>query len=207
VDLTEPGLAFSGTLTMPILRALDGRSKPASAAQVARTVAAGTPAGVRRALERLSLHGLCTKEELGGRSLYSLNYDHVLYGAVRQSLEADGNLVKRLRDAVVGWRLKPIAAILFGSAARRDGDVYSDIDLLLLHPRMTTTARERHWAPQLHELRALVRRWSGNHLQVLDWSQQSLRKSLANKEVVLNEIQREGVLLYGRSFASLLDGT
>ena len=74
---------------MPILRALSTRSTPATAAQLERVAGAGTGAGIRRALERLADHGVCVREEAGGRSVYSLNYEHVLYPAVIELLKAD----------------------------------------------------------------------------------------------------------------------
>jgi hypothetical protein len=204
VDLAEPGLAFSGSLTMPVLRALDGRSLPASAAQIARTVVEGTPAGIRRSLERLSQHGICNREQLGGRSLYSLNYEHVLYQAVRAALEANDLFVKRLRDTLSSWEPHPVAGVLFGSAARRGGDIESDIDVLLIRPKMSSTVRKRSWAPQVHDLRTQVHSWSGNHLQALDWTESSLRRFAARREALIDEIRREGVTLYGRSVSELL---
>ena len=204
VDLAEPGLAFSGSLTMPVLRALDGRSLPASAAQIARTVVEGTPAGIRRSLERLSQHGICNREQLGGRSLYSLNYEHVLYQAVRAALEANDLFVKRLRDTLSSWEPHPVAGVLFGSAARRGGDIESDIDVLLIRPKMSSTVRKRAWAPQVHDLRTQVHSWSGNHLQALDWTESSLRRFAARREALIDEIRREGVTLYGRSVSELL---
>lgn len=205
VDLAEPGLAFSGSLTMPVLRALDGRSLPASAAQIARTVVEGTPAGIRRSLERLSRHGVCKREQLGGRSLYSLNYEHVLYRAVRAALDANDLFVKRLRETLSSWEPQPVAGVLFGSAARRGGDIESDIDVLLIRPKLSSTERKRSWAPQVHELRTQVHSWSGNHLQALDWSESSLRRFAAKREALIDEILRGGVTLYGRSVSELLE--
>jgi DNA-binding transcriptional ArsR family regulator len=204
MDLSEPGRAFSGSLTMPILRALDGRSTPASAAQVARSAHLGTAAGIGRALERLSKHGLCNREELGGRALYSLNYEHVLYRAIRIALDADGTLVKNLKRALSSWDPEPIAGVLFGSAARRDGDSESDVDLLLVRPAMSSGHRERLWAPQVHQLRIDVQRWTGNHLQTIDWSTNSLRRYASRGEPLVDDLMKDGVLLTGSPVSDIL---
>jgi hypothetical protein len=204
MDLSEPGRAFSGRLTMPILRALDGRSTPASAAQIARLADLGTAAGIGRALERLSLHGLCNREEIGGRALFSLNYDHVLYRAIRLTLDADRAVVKNLKRALASWNPQPIAGILFGSAARQDGDYESDIDLLLVRPGMETGVRERLWAPQVHQLRIDVRRWTGNHLQIVDWTQRSLRLYASRSEPLIEDLIEDGVPLIGNPIADMI---
>jgi len=204
VDLTEPGRALSGSLTMPILRVLDGRSTPASTAQVARSANTGTAAGIGRALERLSAHGLCNKEDIGGRSLYSINYEHVLYRAVRIALDADRALVKNLKRSLATWSPEPVAAVLFGSAARRDGDYTSDIDLLLVRPSMSSAARERSWAPQVHQLRLDVQRWTGNHLQVVDWLPRSMKAYASRGEPIIDNLIQDGVLLTGTPIGQLL---
>ena len=132
MDLTEPGSAFAGSLTMPILRALESRSQLASAAQVYRVADQGTAAGIQRALDRLAAHSICNREELAGRALYLLNHDHVLYRAVAAVLDAHDAFVRRLRKSLEEWAPAPVAGVLFGSAARRDSEVESDIDLLLI---------------------------------------------------------------------------
>lgn len=205
MDLTEPGRAFSGSLTMPVLRALDGRSQPASAAQVSRIANIGTPAGVRRALERLSFHGICTQEELGGRTLYSLNYKHVLYPAARHALDASDSFLEHLKSTLSEWKPAPVSGVLFGSAARHDGDVESDIDMLLVRPPMKPSESERSWAPQVHELRAQVRDWTGNHLQVLDWTVEMVHRYATRKEELIGEIAIDGRTLCGTPFRDLLN--
>jgi DNA-binding transcriptional ArsR family regulator len=204
MDLTEPGSGLSGSLTVPILRALDGRSQPATAAQITRTTEMGTHAGIRRALERLSAHGLCRQEEVGGRTVYSLNYDHVLYQAVRTALDAHRTLVKRIRQDIRMWDPAPKSAMLFGSAARGDGDIESDIDLLLVRPPMTSAMKERIWAPGVHELRRSVRSWAGNPLQVFDWPVSTLQRRARNQRGLVREIERDGLRLTGSPLSTLL---
>ena len=204
VDLSEPGHAFSGILTMPILRVLDGRSTPASAAQVFRSAHVGTAAGIGRALERLSSHGLCNKEVIGGRAVYSFNYDHVLYRAVRIALDADQILPKNLKRSLSAWSPEPVSAVLFGSAARRDGDYESDIDLLLLRPPTSAAVGGRSWAPQVHQLRLDVQRWTGNHLQVVDWTPKSLKLYASRREPLIGDLIQDGILLTGTPIHELL---
>ena len=197
MDLAEPGLAFAGPLSMTLLRALDGRSTPATAAQVSRIMEGGTQAGIKRALERLAHQGVCGREELGGRVLYSLNYDHVLYPAIRDALDASVLFRKRLRSFLSEWNVQPVCTLMFGSAARNDGDADSDIDLLLIRPLMRSNIQREAWAPQVHELRSRVLKWTGNHAQILDWSKSELRRASEHDEPLLSEIEEDGVLLSG----------
>ncbi len=204
MDLAEPGRGLAGGLTMPILRALAGRSSPATAAQLSRLAEVGTEAGVRRALERLAAHGVCSSEDVGGRIVYALNYDHLLYEAVTALLDADRELPRRLKRALAEWDPSPVSAVLFGSAARRDGDVDSDVDLLLVRPSLRTEARKREWGRQVHELRDAVHRWTGNRLQVLDWTSLGLRKHELSDEPLVDALLEDGVTVAGSRLSSLL---
>ena len=190
---------------MPILRALAGRSSPVTAAQLTRVASVGTEAGVRRAAERLTAHGVCLTEDIGGRVVYTLNYDHVLYDAVTALLKADRELPRRLKGALADWELAPSSAVLFGSAARRDGDVGSDVDLLLVRPPLLTEARKRDWVRQVHDLRARVQRWTGNRLQVLDWTTPVLRRHARAREPLVDAILGDGVTVFGAHLTALLE--
>ena len=159
---------------MPLLHALSSRGSSATAAQLRR--AAGSEAGVRRALDRLALHGLVTTAEIGDRIVYSLNRDHVLYPAATALLRAEDELPRRLRGEIPAWQIPPVAAALYGSAARRDGDAASDIDILLVRPASLGSRERELWSGQVHQLRGLVQRWTGNRCQVTDRSVASLQR-------------------------------
>jgi hypothetical protein len=160
---------------------------------------------VRRALERLAAHGVCLGDQVGERTVYSLNHDHVLYSAVTELLRADDELLQRLRTTLAGWEPKPVSAALFGSAARRDGDIDSDIDLLVVRPLMRGESRRREWAQQIHRLRSDVYRWTGNRLQVLDRSCHALTRLVTGDDPLIAELREDAVTLTGKDLVDLLE--
>ena len=196
MDLSEPARALASGLTVPVLRALSRRTTPATASQLWRAARTGTLAGIQRACDRLVEHGLVETEEAGGRVVYSLNYDHLLYDAVEAILAADGALRRRMSDAIETWTIQPVSAVLFGSAARLDGDTDSDIDLLLVRPAVRASQRAA-WGRQVHDLTRDVRRWTGNRLHVLDLARPNLRRLAAAGDPVFTSWVREGVTLAG----------
>jgi predicted nucleotidyltransferase len=195
---------LAGGLTMPLLRALSSRASPATAAQLRRAAAAGTEAGVRRALDRLAVQGLVTTEEIGGRVVFLLNRDHVLYPAVTALLRAEDELPRRLRGEIPAWLVPPVAAALYGSAARRDGDADSDIDILLVRPASLGSRERELWNDQLHRLRDLVQRWTGNRCQVTDRSVAALRRLSRAREPIVDEWRKDAVSLAGADVGQLL---
>ena len=189
---------------MPVLRALSSRASPATAAQLRRAAGAGTEAGVRRALHRLARQGLLTTDEIGDRVAYSLNRDHVLYPAVTALLRAGDELARRLRGEISAWQVPPVAAALYGSAARRDGDADSDVDILLVRPASLGSRERELWNGQVHRLRGLVQRWTGNRCQVTDRSVASLRRLSGAGEPIVEEWRMDAVSLAGADISQLL---
>jgi predicted nucleotidyltransferase len=185
------------------LRVLAHRSTPVSGSQLARLANAGTEAGVRRAVERLADHGVCRREEIGGRLVYSLNFDHVLYPSIAELLKVNRALRRRLKARISEWDPAPTSAVLFGSAARGDGGIGSDVDVVLIRPTLNES-RKREWVRQVHDLRESVSAWTGNRLQVLDWTRTMLERHARADERVVDAIVGEGITLHGMSVAEML---
>jgi predicted nucleotidyltransferase len=205
VDISEPGRGLASGLTMPLLRVLAARSSPASAAQIMRLLPYGTHAGVSRALERMTNVGVVLGESIGGRVVYSLNSDHVLTPAVWALLRAREELPRRLRAELTEWETEPVVGLLYGSAARLDGDEDSDVDVLLVRPALNTSTVRTRWASQVHHLRSEVQRWTGNRCQVTDRSRAAIRRLVRAGEPIADEWLNDGVHLVGTSFADLLE--
>jgi predicted nucleotidyltransferase len=135
-------------------------------------------------------------DQIDDRVTYALNHKHVLYPVVESLLAARQELTNRMRRTLATWDPEPAFAALYGSAARRDGDEDSDVDLLLVHPSLSPSARSR-WAKQVHELRQSVNAWSGNRLQVLDLSSFQFRRLVRREAGLVDEWRRDLVLLAG----------
>lgn len=205
VDVAEPGRALTSDLTVPVLRALVGRSSLTTAAQIWRVSASGTYAGVQRVLERLARHGLCVTDRIGDRTVYRLNRDHLLYPAVIALLSASGELRERIRRALESWNPAPVTAILFGSAARQDGDLDSDIDLLLVYPASTAVVTPDQWEDNVLTLRRDIETWTGNRLQIVERSRSGVLALAAAHEPLLDEVARDGITLMGASLSSIIE--
>jgi len=189
---------------MPLLRALAARSTPASVAQLRRVAGVGTEAGTRRALDRLSLSGLVSRDLVGDRAVYSLNHDHLLNQAVSDLLGVSDQLVRHLHNEFGSWNPAPVSAALYGSAARRDGSDDSDIDLLLIRPTLPTKAARNDWESQIETLRERVRRWTGNHAQITDRSLAEIRRLAIAGEAIVESWRRDAVNLTGQPLPELL---
>jgi predicted nucleotidyltransferase len=159
--------AFATRGHVRILRALDGlpAGLPASARDIARR------AGVahNRASEilaNLSAQGLTDVQRMGRSDLYQLNRDHALLPLV-QALFAEERKIQRDLELFLRRRIRALApaveeAYVFGSVARRESGVGSDIDLAVVAPRDALRAGD----PAFTQLAREVRRRFGSELSV-----------------------------------------
>ena len=203
MDVSRPYAAITGGgLEGEVITVLAGTTKPLTGRQIARMVRHGSDRGVRLALNRLAEQGLVYVVEAPPALLYQLNREHIAAPIAEALAGLRTELIRRLRDAIAGWRIKPVHASLFGSAARGDGGLDSDIDLFLVRPGGTTTEDDL-WDGQLAELAEQVRAWTGNHAGISAIDEQDLLSGEASP-TLLDEIRRDALPLAGQPVRAIV---
>ncbi|MGH3715598.1 MAG: nucleotidyltransferase domain-containing protein [Micromonosporaceae bacterium] len=206
MDMSHPVTAVIPSLDGPVLETLAGTTRPLSGRQVHRLCGVGSEAGVRNVLNRLVAHGLVDVTEAGGTHLYVLNREHLAAPAVESLSQLRAALIERLRGEVSAWRLAPAQASLFGSTARGDGDVHSDVDLLLVRADQTAEDDEL-WQEQVSLLAEHVRRWTGNHAQIYDIDESGLSDHIRASEEIVQDWRRDAITLTGEELSQLIRRT
>jgi predicted nucleotidyltransferase len=198
MDVARPyAVLTGGGLEGEVLEVLAGTTKPMTGRQVARLARHGSDRGVRLALNRLAAQGLVDTLDAPPAVLYTLNRDHIAAPVALQLVGLRDALLERLRSALAAWQVAPTHASLFGSAARGDGDVNSDIDLFIVRPT-DVSAEDRVWREQLEALERDVRRWTGNHAGVSEVGEDELVRLAVERPPVVAELERDAVTLAGR---------
>lgn len=215
-------MAITSSLDGPVLVALAHAGKPLTVSEVASNAARGSEIGIRKSLGRLLAQGIVTAIELGNTRVYSLNRDHVAAGVAVEMAGLRSELWRRTAREVERWNVRPLYACVFGSAARHEGDSDSDIDLLLVRPstipevneaqksksvwaalgmwaevistRVMSEAQIKKWETSVDNLHDLMRRWTGNPLQVvslsaIEWSEHRRAKSTIYQNIIEDEIR------------------
>jgi hypothetical protein len=203
MDLSDPTRAVTPSLDGPVLAVLAMAGRPMTVSEVAAQAVRGSEIGIRRCLARLVDQGLVRATSMGRNQVHELNRDHVaapiadLFAGLR--LELWG----RLRAELSAWPAPPLYACVFGSAARSDGDAWSDIDVLLVHPLLIGETNlagfgrisPAVWHEQVDRLRDLVQQWTGNPLQAIDLSIHEWREPSSNLTSLLAEAKRDAIEL------------
>jgi predicted nucleotidyltransferase len=153
--------------------------------------------GVRKALRRLVDTGVVDAERKGNAYLYRLNRRHLAADAIVELAGLRHSFIRRLQDTLGAWAEPPAHAVLFGSAARREMSVDSDIDVFVVRPADATD--DVTWRAQLYALQEQASAWTGNDVRILEYSESDVETGLASGDPVLADIGRDGIWLAGRS--------
>jgi predicted nucleotidyltransferase len=196
MDLSNPLRAVAPGVEGDVVVVLLRSHVPLTGARVAALAERGETQ-VRAVLRRLEQHGVVDVERHGQSYTYLTNRDHVLVPGLEALQQAMPTVEDRVRALVAEWTLAPASVVMFGSAARRDGNADSDVDLLLVRSE-AVDAEDDTWAKQRHELAQSVERWTGNTVQVIELSTAELAKASRRKEPLISELQAYGVVLAGR---------
>lgn len=207
MDLSAPHLAVFSEATGGVLSAITRTTRPLSGREVARL--GGVPRSTAaRTLQRLVEHGLVRVQEAGAGAalLYTFNREHLAAEPILALMDVRRCLIDRLRGELESWPLAPLHASLFGSAARGDGTIASDIDVFLVRPGMVA-AEDARWRGQVDHLGDLVVSWSGNHAGISEVAEHELGRLRRDRPTVVEELEQDAVTLVGPAVRDLLAGS
>lgn len=235
MDLTDPTRSVTSTLDGPVLAVLAGSGKPMTAGEVAALTSRGSEIGVRKCLARLVDQGIVLATEMGRNRVHELNRDHIAAPVAEALAELRLVLWGRFRSTLGSWNPKPLYGCVFGSAARGDGDVRSDIDLLLVRAPVPGESGPRHdpgtpeevfagyvttvtagtmterqalrWERQTAQLRDLVQAWTGNPLQVLEMPVFEWADHRRRRTELFAEIERDAIEVAGSRHSDAISFT
>jgi predicted nucleotidyltransferase len=196
VNVARPYAAVAPGVEGDALVVLAGTTAPLTGRQIARLARRGTSPSVSAALDRLVAQGLVHRQQAGRAYLHVLNRDHVAAPVVDLLAGLRGELLRRLRAAFAVWDIAPVHASMFGSAARADGDVGSDIDLLVVRPD-GVDEDQPEWRSQIEALTDRVFAWTGNRAAVIELAESELARLRRNPPAVLREVRADGIDLAG----------
>jgi predicted nucleotidyltransferase len=180
-------------------------SRPLTGREVARLGRRGSQPSVQRALNQLASQGIVDARQAGRAILYTLNREHLAYPAVEILAGIRAELVRRLREAVEPWQIQPAHGSIFGSAARGDGGIDSDIDLFFVRPT-GVDEEDPTWRSQLERLVESVWRWTGNRVALSEIGRSEVVRLKRERPPVVAGLEEDSVVFAGQPTKTLLRG-
>lgn len=202
--MTAPYRAI-GEMQLEALRVLAGIRRPLTGRDVARLARNGSASSIQRALHGLVAAGMVDVQEAGPSLLYTLNREHVATGPALALLGLRDELQRRIAARVACWDVQPLHLSLFGSAARGDGGLASDIDVFCVR-RADVAEDDSGWRQQLDALAQQVRRWSGNPLALSEVSETELQRLRRDRPPILASLRADAITLAGKDAHELFRG-
>jgi predicted nucleotidyltransferase len=203
MDSSNPLRALTAHVDADVLAVLARTHGPLTGRRVHK-LAGRSYAQVQVVLRRLVAQGVVDAERHGNAISYTLNREHVLASVVEIATTAADEVEGRLRDALSAWRPLPVAAMVFGSFARRDGGADSDIDLLLIRPD-DIAENDEGWSAHRYDLIRQLERSTGNRVQVVELTSAELASAANRGDDLIRAIREDGRELIGPEPRRLLD--
>ena len=194
MDTAEPTRSLGPMIHLPVLAALARIDRPMSGRGIARLLEGkASPRGVSDALNYLVAQGVVLREDHPPAALYRLNRDHVAWGIAEALAGLRETLLSRCTAEIASWVGKPLWVALFGSAARGEGGVDSDIDMLVV--LADDEPMSDAWQTRFDDLAHRIRSWTGNPASMITLSRHDFT---ASEEPYVREIARDAVTVWGR---------
>lgn len=203
MDFGRPIGTVVPSLDGAVLQVLAGADRGLSGRQVHGLAGVGSVAGVRLVLQRLTSTGLVHVAEAGNSLIYTLNRKHLAAQAVELLSGLQATFVTSLRAELATWTLPPVHAGLYGAAARGDGDLDSDVDVLLIRPDEVAADNDQ-WERQAAELLRTVVDMTGNAAQLYELDLTELAVHVTGNEPIVDRWCDESVTVYGADLTVVL---
>ena len=162
-------------------------------------------AQMSRVLPDLVELGLVDRREVPPSSLFRLNRDHVASRAVLALGSARQAVLGELRSFASELPVVPRSVIVFGSFARGEAQVESDIDVVVVRPGWVA-ADDENWEHSVNQLRDRVRTITGNRVEILEVGEGEVAVKLSGRAQVWRDVRREGIEVHGASIEELSRG-
>ena len=175
------------------------------------TLAAVAGVGRTRAsavLGKLADLGVVSRREVGPTVLVRLERRNAVGELVAGLAGLRSGVIEALRQLAAGLDPPPVGLFLFGSLARGNADLASDIDFLAVRPEGADEAR---WAASLTEFSAHARILTGNRIQVLDYELSDLRRRYTTDDdaagaLFWRSVAEDALTLVGADFREIVEG-
>lgn len=194
MQLQSPFALVTPTLDGEILAVLARVESSLTVGQI-RSLLPGrrSDSGIRKSLVRLSAQGIVNSERVGDVVGHRLNRRHLAAPQVLAIARLRDTLIERMQESLKAWSTPPRWTALFGSAARGQMRVDSDIDLFMVDPGVDADL----WELGTSAFVADVSAWTGNDLRILSLTEEEVRFRAAKRDPIIESLLADALVVAG----------
>jgi predicted nucleotidyltransferase len=157
-------------------------------------------AGATVIAELVSL-GMVTRRDAGSSALVGLERENEGVRAVLGLAQVGERVMERLRDSAQDIAPQPASLIVFGSFARGDARLTSDLDVLAVRP-IGLFPDDAAWLDSLGKWESKARQIVGNPVHMLVVSKEEVPGLMRRRSGPWRAIAADGITLVGSSLSS-----
>ena len=161
-----------------------------------------SPAQVSRVLPTLVELGIVERREAPPSSLFRFVPENLAARAITALTQLRQTALDELGRAAANLNPQPASVIVFGSFARGDADVDSDLDVVIVRSR-DVGDDDDGWRSSVDIFRQTARRLTGNPIEVIEVGELDIRRLLRSGRSLWNDVQTEGLVVFGSGLAKL----
>jgi predicted nucleotidyltransferase len=155
-----------------------------------------------RVLPGLVLLGMVERREVPPAALFRVVPDHVAVRAVMDLSRARDVLLGELGRLAANLSPPLVSVIVFGSLARGEAGIESDIDVVVVR-RAEVAEDSEPWRHEVEAWRRAVRRLSGNAVELVEVGEGEVGRLLRSRRPLWREVVRDGIVVYGTPLTEL----
>ncbi len=195
MEARRPLATVTPTVDGLVLQKLASVNSAFSPGEIARFLPEVSLSGIRKVLARLTAQGIVI-EKRAGRSayVYSLNRDHMAAAPIIELAELWQRVNDRIAATIAEWDEQPVYAAIFGSWARKQAGVESDIDLFFVLPDGYDFDE---WFDRISALETSAWRWTGNDVQSIRIERGAVHRDPETE--LFHEVARDRIHLAGET--------
>jgi hypothetical protein len=134
--------------------------------------------------------------------LFRLVPEHVAAQALLALARSNDTVLDEMGRLAAALPQPPASVIVFGSFARREAEVESDIDVVVVRPTQVEEDDDA-WSDSLEAWRRDVRRLTGNPVEIFEVSTDEAATKLAGRAQLWADIRRDGRVVHGLGLRQL----
>jgi predicted nucleotidyltransferase len=196
MNLSEPLDGLTSRVEAASLRVLARADAGFSGRQVHALAGVGSTSSVHRALAGLVEVGIVTSTPQPPAIVYRINRLHALWPAVELALAARAQVFAGIGAfcAEVLPRELDLTVVIYGSVARSDSALASDVDVLVVYPDAIDPEARADFS---YRIAGHIERVTGNEAQVFSIERAELAQRVAENDPFIANVLADGILVHG----------
>ena len=195
---------LSGSSQIAVLRAMQDSKIGLSGREIAR-IAGISPKACLQALTNLENLSIVFRQRGGRDHFFSLNREHLLVKeGILALLDLERNYLKLLSKKIIRNTSKHSESIiLFGSVARKEESIESDIDICFVY---SVISHREMISKKMEGLSLSIKGQYGATISPFFISLKGFKRKAKLNQPPVNKILKDGTVLYGKSIKVLTNG-